>query len=69
MMQSKVIDEEEARLHTLARLRHLWTGKPGRPSGYPRQTGIGLSSLCPSGMTLFATDGQGKVWCCAWSSV
>lgn len=60
MMQGMVIDMEEAWPQILAQVKVFLDGTAEVAFRYPRQSGIGLSSLCASGLALAAAVGQAK---------
>jgi hypothetical protein len=60
MMQGMVIDMEEAWLQILAQVKVFLDGTAEVVFRYPRQSGVGLSSLCSNGLALAATGGQAK---------
>jgi len=60
MMQGLVIDMEEAWLQILAQVKVFLDGTAEVAFRYPRQSGIGISSLCSNGLALAATGGQAQ---------
>ena len=60
MMQGMVIDMEEAWLQILAQVKVFLDGTAEVAFRHPRQSVVGLSSLCSNGLALAATGGQAK---------
>ena len=57
-MQGMLIDMEEAWLQALAQVKVFLDGTAEVAFRYPRQSGVGLSSLCSNGLALATTAGR-----------